>query len=150
MKNYGDPTEITLVTGNLGPLFNRYVDFMYHYYLLYNSNEKQNVYQTARNIANFHALAGGILTASSKNTDNFIVSQKAQYLVINDSHAAGRVRVYSVKDLAERFLRPEQDSSDAFKIEGDEVLRRPPATDIFKELNASKSHIALMLKSLPN
>ena len=148
VKNYGNPREVTLLSGNLGPLFNQYMDFMYHYYTLY---QTPSAYQLAKNIAYFHALVGGIQVSAEKNNlNNLIVSGSAEYLAVNDSHRTNSFRVYSTAEIAKRYLTPGKKGDQIFKMTGAEALNNPSAYgDVFiDQLNRSNTHISLLLNSV--
>lgn len=152
VKNYANTSQITLLSGNLGPLFNQYVEFMNHYALLKKvyPEGQQNFMQFAKNIAYFHALSGGILI---RDTSGQIVTQgKAQYLVVNNSSkATNSFKVYSIKDLATRYLSNGNPQAEAiFNIRGgEEVFEKPEwFAKIWSQLNRSNSHISMLLSSL--
>ena len=109
VKNYAKTNQITLLKGNLAPLFNQYVDFIRHYKSLLNSvKTPENVINLAKNIAAFKALSGGILIA---NKDGNIIQQgKAQYLIVNDSGKKGAFRIYSIGEIAKDYLKDKQNS----------------------------------------
>lgn len=147
VKNYTNPSQITLLRGNLGPLFNNYINFINHYIALTTSNERDNAIALAKNIAKFKALTGGVLTKEGKGSS-------AAYLVVNDTTGKRGLRVWSTKWIAEHYLKNlSQSDNKIFKIENRNNFKFEAPYGhgkggLWRAINKSDSHISLMVNSL--
>lgn len=110
MKNYINPSKVTLLKGNASTILAMYPIFFNHYIGLLKANPPCQedclglMYGAAKETIGIHALIGGVSALNDKN--NIITTPSAQYLVINDNtKMKGGVKVYSTKEIANMILK---------------------------------------------
>ena len=124
VKNYTDPTKITILQGNLLSILGqtKYVPYTYHFINSYTYNEDTEtrpqesslLYRLMKEISSAHALIGG-LTAQLKS-GTIISTPKADYLVVNDSSKQKGWKVYSTKAILDKILNKKENVNKYFEF----------------------------------
>jgi hypothetical protein len=109
MKNYSNPSSVTILKGNIYPILAIYNQFIKHYTGLLCSqkedepNSFNKMYQAAKFTVGVHALIGGVRAVT--NNGNIISTASADYFIVNDNtKTENGISVYSTKQLGKAII----------------------------------------------
>ena len=110
VKNYSNPSVVTILSGNIFPILAMYENFINHYVWLVISRDKaldsdiNSLYQAIKFTTGFHALVGGVKALNKDN--NIITTPTASYFVVNDNKRTDKnsIQVFNTKIIAEKII----------------------------------------------
>lgn len=112
VKNYKNPGSIHILQGNIYPILEERIEFLYHFLNMITAFEDgegpgvdniNSIYNKAKQTVGIRALIGGRLI---KNNDQIINSDKADYLLVfNNSNKNNPASLYSTKKIGEKILK---------------------------------------------
>lgn len=107
VKSYKDSSTIHILSGNIYPILEEKLNFLYHFLNLVTepkSSDSANMYNAAKQIVGLRALIGGVRTLNEDG--NIINSGTADYLlVISNTRKNNAVKVYSTKKIAQMIFK---------------------------------------------
>lgn len=121
IKNYSNPSEVTILKGNIFPMLANYSAFMKHYMKLISSSDApqgdlNQMYQAIKFTVGIHALVGGV--KAIKN-DSIITTPTASYFIVNNNKSRNKgVEVIPTNLIASQIL----ENADLIDLMGDDKI----------------------------